>query len=95
MLITECTLCVFARDADVCRYTGYMCFTNVAYACTFSALLFLLEAVTVSLITVEHLRLRLQICLNLTPISICLNFGLIVYFIESQVQLPKIIVICF
>ena len=36
------------------------------------------------LYTVERLRLRLQICLNLTPVSICLNFGLIVYFIETQ-----------
>ena len=44
--------------------------------------------------TVERLRLRLQICLNLTPVLICLNFELIVYFIETQVQQPKIIVTC-
>ena len=30
------------------------------------------------------LRLRLQINLNLSPVSICVNFGLIVYFIETQ-----------
>ena len=41
--------------------------------------------------TIERLRLRLQICLNLTPVSTCLNFGSIVYFIETQVQQPKII----
>ena len=39
----------------------------------------------------RSLRLRLQICLNFTPVSICLNFGLIVCFIETQVQQPKII----
>ena len=38
---------------------------------------------------VERLRLRLQICLNLTPVSIYLNFGLIVYYVETQVQQPK------
>lgn len=31
--------------------------------------------------TVEHLRLRLQICLDVTTVSICPNFRLIVYFI--------------
>ena len=43
-------------------------------------------------ITVERLRLRLQICL--APVLICFNFGLIVYFIETQVQQPKIIETC-
>ena len=33
----------------------------------------------------------LQICLNFKPVSTCLNFGLIYYFIETQVQQPKII----
>ena len=44
--------------------------------------------------TDEHLSLRLQICINLTPVSIYLNFGLVVYFIETQVQQPKIIETC-
>ena len=44
--------------------------------------------------TVERLRLRLQICLNLTPVSIGLNFGRIVYFIKTQVQQKKNIEIC-
>ena len=44
--------------------------------------------------TVECLRLRLQICLNFKPVSICLNFGFIVYFIETQVEQPKIIETC-
>ena len=44
--------------------------------------------------TVERLRLRLQICLNLTPVSVCLNFGLNAYFMEPQVQQPKIIEAC-
>ena len=41
--------------------------------------------------TVKRLRLRLQICLNLTPVTICLNFGLIVYFIETQVNQPILV----
>ena len=44
--------------------------------------------------SVKRMRLRQQICLNLTPVSICLNFRLIVYFIETQVQQPKIIETC-
>ena len=44
--------------------------------------------------TVERLRLRLQICQNIKPLSIWLNFGLIVYFIETQIQQPKIIKTC-
>ena len=44
--------------------------------------------------TVERMRLRLQISLNLTLVSICLNFRLIVYFIETKVQQPKIIETC-
>ena len=40
--------------------------------------------------TVERLRLRLHICLNLTPVSIGLNFRLIVYYVQTQVsQLKK------
>ena len=31
--------------------------------------------------TVERLRLRFQISLNLTPVSICLNFRQIVYYV--------------
>ena len=34
-------------------------------------------------------KLRLQICLNLTPVSICLNFRLIVYELQIQVQQLK------
>ena len=45
-------------------------------------------------ITVERLRLRLQICLNLMQVSICLNFGRIVYFMETEIQKPKIIETC-
>ena len=41
--------------------------------------------------TVKRLRLRLKISLNLTTVSICLNFVLIVYFIETHVQQPKLI----
>ena len=44
--------------------------------------------------TVELLRLRLQVCLNFMTVSISLKFGFIVYFIETQVQLPKIIEAC-
>ena len=44
--------------------------------------------------TVERLRLRLQICLNLTPVSICPNFRLIVFYRETKVQQPKIIEKC-
>ena len=44
--------------------------------------------------TVERLKLRLQICLNLTPVLICLNIGLTVYFMVTQVQQPKIIATC-
>ena len=47
----------------------------------------------VSLVYIR-LRLRLQICLNLTPVSIYLNFRLIFYFIETHVQEPKIIKTC-
>ena len=39
--------------------------------------------------TVKRLRLRLQICLNVTSVHTCGNFGFIVYFVEAQVQQPK------
>ena len=39
--------------------------------------------------TVERLRLRLHICLNLTPVSIYLNFRLIVYIVETKIQQQK------
>ena len=44
--------------------------------------------------TVERLQLRLQICLNVTAVTICLNFELVVYFVETQVEQPKIIKTC-
>ena len=36
----------------------------------------------------------MQIYLNFTPVLIFLNFGLIAYLIETQVQQPKIIEAC-
>ena len=34
--------------------------------------------------------LSLQLCLNITSVSICLNLTLIVYFVETQVHQQKI-----